>query len=77
MKMRRRIQKAKIHRVVILFIGFIISCLLVPKFSSAANEIRGYKAFGGEAFIPLLYLATIALIREIGDLTQKEKHSRN
>lgn len=62
----RRINKARSRAVSLLVIGFIISCLMVPKFSAMANDIRGYEATGGEVLIPLLYLLVAALIREIG-----------
>lgn len=62
----RRVNKLKVHRAALFVIGFIISCLLIPKFSVLANEIRGYESTGGEVLIPLLYLLVVALLREIG-----------
>jgi hypothetical protein len=48
--------------------GFIICCLLVPKLNGIANEQRGYQAIGGEMLVPVLYVAAVALIYEIGGL---------
>lgn len=62
----RRVNKLKVHRAALFVIGFIISCLLIPKLSVLANDIRGYEATGGEVLIPLLYLLVAALLREIG-----------
>lgn len=75
MSTHKRINKAKICRTAIFVFGFIISCLLIPKFSVLANDIRDYEATGGEVLIPLLYLLVAALIREIGGGYEQVKRS--
>jgi hypothetical protein len=71
----RKVNNLKAHRTALFVIGFVISCLMVPKFSAMANDIRGYEATGGEVLIPLLYLLVAALIREIGGGYEQVKRS--
>ena len=61
----------KIKKIALLVVGFIICCLLVPKLNGIANDQRGYQAVGGEVLIPVLYLAAVVLINEIGGLVNE------
>ena len=63
--------KARIKKVVLFVVGFIVSCLLVPQFADIAYMQRGYKAYGGEIFIPLLYLVIVGVIKEFLDIKKK------
>lgn len=81
MKVIRRVNKAKFRTVALFVIGFIISCLLIPKFSAMAIETRGYRAVGGEVLIPLLYLLLAALMWEsaglVNELHKEEQQKEN
>lgn len=59
---------SKEKKIALFVVGFIISCLMVPKFNSMANVTRGYQAVGGEVLIPVLYLLIAGLFKEIGGL---------
>jgi hypothetical protein len=65
---------SKIQKIALIVIGFIISCLLVPKLNSIANYQRGYRALGGEIFVPVLYLVIIAFIKEVSNQKKENAH---
>ena len=49
-------------KIVLILAGFLVCCLMVPKFGEMAYQQRGYEAIGGEILIPFLYLAVVGLI---------------
>lgn len=64
--------KARIKKLILYVVGFIISCLLVPLFADMAYRQRGYKAYGGEMLIPLLYVVIVGVIKEFFKIIKKE-----
>ena len=50
--------------------------IITPKAIHYANELRGYKAFGGEYLIPLLALCIILIIETIYEVTEDKKIDR-
>lgn len=59
-------------KVTLFLCGFVISFLVVPMHSELAYMQRGYRAYGGEILIPVLYLTVVGLLREISDISIKK-----
>ncbi len=65
---------SKVKRLALIVIGFIISCLFVPKLNGIANAQRRYSAGGGDVLIPLLYLVAVGFIRTVLDYKKENAH---
>ncbi len=62
----------RIQKIALFITGFVISFLIVPICSELAYLQRGYRAYGGEILIPVLYLSLVGLIRELSDISIKK-----
>ena len=62
----------RIQKIALFITGFVISFLIVPICSELAYLQRGYRAYGGETLIPVLYLSLVGLIRELSDISIKK-----
>lgn len=62
----------RINEAALFISGFVISILAVPIGSNLAYLQRGYRAYGGEILIPVLYLAAVALFKELSDSNIKK-----
>ena len=62
----------KTKKATLFLCGFMISFLIVPMCSELAYMQRGYRAYGGETLIPVLYLSVGLILREISGLSIKK-----
>ncbi len=73
----RRINKKKLIVRILELIVILGTIILTPMAIKYATTIRGYKAIGGEYFIPLLGLLLIMIIETAyEEIKQKEKKNR-
>ena len=74
----RKINKKKLVVRILELIVILGTIILTPIAIKYATTLRGYKAIGGEYFIPLLGLLLIMIIETAYEESkQKEKEKRN
>lgn len=67
------VNKGKLISRIIEFLIIIGTIILTPKAIEYATSIRGYKAVGGEYFLPLIALVIILIIETIYEVTEENK----
>lgn len=67
------VNKKKLLARILEIIVILETLIITPKAIHYANELRGYKAFGGEYLIPILGLLAILIIETICEEFEKTK----
>lgn len=67
------VNKKKLIARILEIIVVLETIIITPRAIHYANELRGYKAFGGEYLIPVLGLLAILIIETIYEEFEKTK----